>query len=91
MTFVLEGYIRVPPEELENIKNNLEEHIQNTLNEPGCLEFRVERDGTDECVFHVFERFRDKDAFDAHQQRVKTSHWGAVTQNVERVYKERIE
>ena len=33
MTVVLEGYIKVPLEELETIKNNLDEHIQNTLND----------------------------------------------------------
>ena len=44
MTVILEGYIKVPLEELETIKNNLDEHIQNTLNEHGCLEFTVEKD-----------------------------------------------
>ena len=55
MTVILEGYIKVPLEELETIKNNLDEHIQNTLIEHGCLEFTVEQDGIDECVFNVFE------------------------------------
>lgn len=89
MTVVLEGYIKVPLQELETIKNNLDEHIQNTLNEHGCLEFTVEQDDIDKCVFNVFERFKDKDAFDAHQARVKASDWGAITKNVERVYEKR--
>jgi len=88
MTVILEGYIKVPLEELETIKNNLDVHIQNTLNEHGCLEFTVEQDGIDECVFNVFEKFKDSDAFDAHQERVKTSDWGAITKNVKRVYRE---
>ena len=88
MTVILEGYIKVPLEELETIKNNLDEHIQNTLNEQGCLEFTVEQDGIDECVFNVFDRFKDSDAFDAHQERVKTSNGGAITKNVKRVYGE---
>jgi quinol monooxygenase YgiN len=41
MAMILEGYIRVPHEELEAIKNQLNEHIENTLNEDGCLEFDV--------------------------------------------------
>ena len=50
MAIVLEGHIKVPVDDLETIKNNLNEHIQNTLNEDGCLEFTVERDGIDECL-----------------------------------------
>ena len=49
MAVVLEGYIKVPLQELETIKNNLDEHIQNTLNEHGCLEFTVEQDGIPVC------------------------------------------
>jgi len=30
MAIVLEGHIKVPVDELETIKNNLNEHIQNT-------------------------------------------------------------
>ena len=37
MTVVLEGYIKVPLQALETIKNNLDEHIQNTLNEQRFL------------------------------------------------------
>ena len=40
-------------------------------------------------VFNVFEKFKDSDAFDAHQARVKASDWGAITKNVERVYEKR--
>jgi|TARA_B110000438_G_scaffold215256_1_gene207578 quinol monooxygenase YgiN len=89
MTVVLEGYIKVPLQELETIRNNLDEHIRNTLNEDGCLEFTVEQDAIDKCVFNVFEKFIDKDAFDAHQARVKDSNWSAITKNVKRVYGKR--
>ena len=86
MTVVLEGYIKVPLEELETIKSHLGEHIRNTLNEDGCLEFTVEQDAIDKCVFNVFEKFIDNDAFDAHQVRVKASDWSAITKNAKRVY-----
>ena len=89
MTVVLEGYIKVPLQELETIRNNLDEHIRNTLNEDGCLEFTVEQDAIDKCVFNVSEKFIDKDAFDAHQARVKDSNWSAITKNVKRVYGKR--
>ena len=35
MTVILEGYIKVPLEELEAIKSHLGEHIRNTLKEHG--------------------------------------------------------
>ncbi|MBT7879811.1 MAG: antibiotic biosynthesis monooxygenase [Gammaproteobacteria bacterium] len=89
MTVILEGHIKVPFEELEAIKSHLGEHIQNTLNEPGCLEFTVEQDGLDKCVFNVFERFKDSEAFAAHQARVKASEWAGITKNVKRVYEKR--
>ena len=86
MTVILKGYIKVPLEELEVIKRHLGEHIKNTLNEDGCLEFTVEQDAVDKCIFNVFERFIDNEAFEAHQVRVRASDWGAITKNVQRVY-----
>ena len=91
MAVILEGHIRVPYEELETIKNKLNEHIENTLNEDGCLEFDVTQDDSDECIFHVFEKFLDDDAFKSHQVTTKASDWGVVTKNVERFYKKRYE
>lgn len=86
MAVTLKGHIKVPFEELETIKTCLSEHIENTLNEDGCLEFEVKQDDIDQCVFHVFEKFIDSDAFNAHQARTKVSDWGVITKNVERVY-----
>jgi len=86
MAVTIKGYIKVPFEELEIIKNCLSEHIENTLNEDGCLKFEVKQDETNKCVFHVFEKFIDSDAFNAHQARAKASDWGVMTKNVQRVY-----
>ena len=86
MPITLKGYIIVPLEELEVVQSYLVEHIRNTLNEEGCLEFIVEQDESDKCVFHVFETFIDREAFEAHQDRTKASDWGAVTRNVRRLY-----
>ena len=87
MKIILEGYIKVPLDELETIKTHLDEHIQNTLNEDGCLEFIAKQDEVDECLINVYEKFKDSDAFNKHQERVKNSHWGSITKNVKRVYK----
>ena len=91
MAVILEGYIRVPYKELETIKNKLNEHIEHTLDEDGCLEFDVTQDDSDECIFHVFEKFLDNDAFNFHQARTKVSDWGVVSKNVKRFYNKRHE
>ena len=57
MGYILKGYIEVPMEEVENIKKYLSRHIQNTLEESGCLEFRVEQDSADKSVFDVITKF----------------------------------
>lgn len=83
---VLKGFIEVPQDELEIIKQALDTHIQLTQKEPGCITFTVSQRSDEPSIFDVYEEFVDKDSFSAHQERVKNSHWGAVTKNVKRVY-----
>lgn len=82
----LQGFIIVPTEELDIVKNELITHKYLTLQEPGCLSFRVTQDKSNPCKFDVYEEFIDQAAFDKHQARVKSSKWGDVTKNVERYY-----
>ncbi len=84
---VLEGYITVPEGELAVVEQELENHINLTRAEEGCLVFRVDRDETDQCRFHVYEEFRSREAFEFHQERAQASRWGEVTGNVERYYR----
>ncbi|GAB2597485.1 putative quinol monooxygenase [Nitrincola alkalisediminis] len=82
----LSGYIEVPAEDLEAICLELPNHIALTEQEAGCLLFTITRDPVNPNRFDVYEEFTDKAAFEQHQARVKTSHWGLVTKNVERFY-----
>lgn len=43
-----------------------------TLAEPGCVDYTVGRSDEDDHSFVVVERFRDRDAFDAHTE---TAHF----------------
>ncbi|WP_332402928.1 putative quinol monooxygenase [Vibrio metschnikovii] len=79
----LKGFILAPESELEVVKIELENHKRLTLEEPGCIMFKVAENPS---RFDVYEEFIDKSAFEYHQSRVKTSHWGKVTVNVERHY-----
>lgn len=84
---VLKGYIAVPDSDLAAVKKELPIHIELSRKEEGCLMFEVTQDDQEKNKFHVFETFMSESAFSKHQQRVKKSKWGAITQNVERFYK----
>jgi len=83
---ILKGYILVPTDDLESVENELETHKVLTLNEPGCITFSVIKSKKDPCRFDVYEEFIDKAAFEAHQNRIKTSIWGEVSANIKRHY-----
>lgn len=84
---ILQGYILVPAEDLKLVLLELPRHIELTRQEAGCIVFQVERDPEDHHRFNVYEKFSNQQAFEAHQARVKQSHWGMITKNVERHYK----
>ncbi|WP_338027657.1 hypothetical protein [Aeromonas cavernicola] len=50
------------------------------------MTFAVTQHPLNPCRFDVYEVFVDQAAFQAHQARVKSSRWGAMTGNVERYY-----
>jgi quinol monooxygenase YgiN len=47
----------------------------------------ITRSPGDPGRFDVAERFRDRQAFDAHQHRSAASPWGAATRHLERRYR----
>jgi len=83
---ILKGFIIVPPNDLAAVKDELDNHIQLTRAETGCLIFEVTQDQLNPCRFDVYEEFAEQAAFQAHQARVKSSRWGEITVNVERHY-----
>jgi len=82
----LKGFILVPESELELVKIELVNHKRLTREETGCITFSVIQNSENALRFDVYEEFTDKVAFEQHQKRVKASHWGKVTVNVERHY-----
>ncbi|HCR96658.1 MULTISPECIES: putative quinol monooxygenase [Halomonas] len=82
----LKGFIEVPGSDLDGVQAELNTHRQLTLEEPGCITFKVTQDKTDPCRFDVYEEFIDRKAFEEHQQRVASSDWGKLTRNVKRHY-----
>ena len=82
----LEGHIIVPVQDLKSVVEALPEHIKLTHAEPGCIRFHVQQSSSKPHRFDVYEEFIDREAFEYHQQRVKQSHWGAITSDVIRHY-----
>jgi len=83
---ILEGHIVVSDDDLASVQDELPNHLELTQQEAGCLVFRVSPDPENRNVFNVYEEFVDRDAFDLHQRRVKSSRWGEVSAKVERHY-----
>ena len=83
---ILRGHICIPEEDLPAIVGELPNHIELTRREAGCLVFEVTRDTRIQNLYHVYEEFVDRTAFEAHQERVKNSRWGQLTAEAERHY-----
>lgn len=83
---ILQGHIVVPAADIVAVLDELPNHIALTRAETGCLVFDVSRDKADPLRFNVYEEFDSPASFQLHQQRVKTSAWGAITLQVQRHY-----
>ncbi|WP_373959818.1 putative quinol monooxygenase [Vibrio gigantis] len=83
---ILQGHILVPDNDLEAVTQALVVHKELTLSEPGCIVFRVSQSTLQPNRFEVYEEFTNREAFETHQNRVKTSDWGKITKNVTRHY-----
>ena len=83
---VLKGHLIVSDADLSAVLAELPSHVDNTLQESGCLIFKVARDPDSINRFNVYEEFVDQAAFKAHQARVLDSDWARVTKHAERHY-----
>lgn len=84
---ILQGYIEIPATDIELVRNELSTHVELSRQETGCLIFDLEEDTKNAHRFNVYEEFASQDAFDAHQERVRRSHWGSITKNAVRNYR----
>lgn len=82
----LKGHIIIPKINRQVILDELKKHIDLTRQESGCLIFQITQDNSDADKFWVYEEFVNKEAFDFHQARVRSSAWGVASADVERHY-----
>ena len=69
------------------VEDHLGDHIRLTREETGCLRFEVTRSDSEPMVWMLDEAFTDRSAFEAHQNRTRTSHWGRVSVGIERDFR----
>jgi quinol monooxygenase YgiN len=74
-------------DEADRVSALLPAHTAATLAEPGCIGFEVWRSMADPVRFAVKEVFRDRESFDAHQERTRASMWWSVTRDIPRDYR----
>lgn len=87
MQIVLTGHMDVPPDRIDAVMAALPHHIALTRAEPGCLSFDVNPAPDTPFRLVVSERFKSRADFEAHQARIKGTHWAEVTQGIARHYK----
>lgn len=58
---------RPHPDKVDELRSSLDTMIANSRQEPGCEVYDLYRSGDEQTVFHLFERYRDADALEAHR------------------------
>jgi quinol monooxygenase YgiN len=85
-SFRLEGYIEVPDDRIEAVRDALDDHVRLTRGEKGCIFFNVNPCPDHKGRFLVSEAFVDETAFKFHQTRAGSSPWAEVTAGIKRSY-----
>jgi quinol monooxygenase YgiN len=72
---IIEGTVRVPPENLERARPVMEQMIRASRAEPGCVHYAYAVDVLDESLIHVSERWASRDALAAHLETAHMATW----------------
>jgi quinol monooxygenase YgiN len=85
-TIYLSGHFDVAKQHIQETLLLLPEHIKQSREEKGCLDFRVTQSKKTEGRFQVFEKFNSKRAYLYHQKRIKKSKWKNIMTKLKRDY-----
>jgi quinol monooxygenase YgiN len=85
-TIYLSGHFDVAKQHIQETLLLLPEHIKQSREEKGCLDFRVTQSKKTEERFQVFEKFNSKRAYLYHQKRIKNSKWKNIMTKLKRDY-----
>ena len=74
---VIEGTVRVPPEQVEAARPAMEKMIRASRAEAGCLDYAYSIDLLDPGLVRVAERWESREALAAHFQTPHMAEWRA--------------
>jgi quinol monooxygenase YgiN len=77
VTLLIAGTVRVPPQNVEAFRPHMREMMAASQAEDGCLDYNYAEDVTQPGLMHVFERWRDYAALEAHFQTAHIATWRA--------------
>ena len=78
MSLIVAGTVRVRPANLDGLRPHMAAMLAASRAEDGCFDYNYAEDVTEPGLIHVFERWRDQAALDAHFQTPHMAAWRAV-------------
>jgi quinol monooxygenase YgiN len=74
---ILAGTVRVPPENIERARPNLEAMVKATRAEPGCIAYAFSFDVLEPGLMRIFEIYENMPALEAHWGSPHMATWRA--------------
>ena len=78
MSLIVAGTVRAPRENIERLRPHMLEMMTRTRAEDGCFAYGYAEDVAEPGLIHVFERWRDQAALDAHFRTDHMATWRAA-------------
>jgi quinol monooxygenase YgiN len=78
VSLIVAGTVRVPPGNLDGLRPHMAAMMAASQAEDGCLDYNYAEDVTLPGLIHVFERWRDQAALDAHFKTDHMARWRAA-------------
>lgn len=75
---VIEGTVRVPPENVEKARPAMEQMIRASRAEPGCIDYAYSIDVLEPGLVRITERWESRAALQAHFAAAHMATWRAV-------------
>ena len=75
---IVAGTVRVPPQNFEGLRPHMAAMLTASRAEDGCLDYGYAEDVIEAGLVHVFERWRDRAALDAHFRTPHMAAWRAA-------------
>lgn len=75
---IVAGTVRIPPQNVDDLRPQMRAMMAASRAEDGCIDYGYAEDIAEPGLIHVFERWRDQAALDAHFQTPHMATWRAA-------------